>query len=143
MRTKQAQAAKPPAFAQRSSLKCCRFENSALTHSILIFEKNDADEKSLIFMSKIDIWSEPARPWLVLGKKRFFSMSIFFSIKNVLNVFFRFFSFFFLKWLFFPPQDSYHSRRALKVWKMKHKPTTMHIFVSGNISHNQRSTVYV
>ena len=36
-------------------LLMCRFENSALTHSILIFEKNDADEKSLIFMSKIDI----------------------------------------------------------------------------------------
>ena len=30
--------------------------------AILIFEKNGIDEKSLIFMPRIDIWNEPARP---------------------------------------------------------------------------------
>ena len=63
LQAKQAQAVKLPALAQRSFFKCCRFEYSALTHSILIFEKNGADEKSLIFMHQIDIWSEPTRPW--------------------------------------------------------------------------------
>ena len=36
-------------------LPMCRSENSALTHSILIFEKNGIDEKCLIFLSKVDI----------------------------------------------------------------------------------------
>ena len=37
-------------------------QTNAVTHSILIFEKNGTDEKSLIFMPKVDIRSEPARP---------------------------------------------------------------------------------
>ena len=37
-------------------------QTNVVTHSILIFEKNGTDEKSLIFMPKVDIRSEPARP---------------------------------------------------------------------------------